>query len=208
MSLESAIAGLVAACNILTTSVNGKIGAINATMASALEQFNEWRNQKDLEGTVNGYGTIRRNILQGFIDSTMKDEHGNLYPAYGDLKGVDLGSNLNVYLHILTPLNINVNTEMFWFNIKGYNYGGASIVEETIVGYSYAPIRQLQNKACFGNFTPDVYTDISGNVVLRLKFPTIYYTTLRIDTMKVGNGRLFNVGDLYPVFSLSEKVNF
>jgi hypothetical protein len=208
MSLESTIAALVTAANNLTTAVNGKITAINTTMATALAQFNEWRNQKDLEGTVNGYGTIRRNILQGFINSSLRDQNGVLYPAYGDLKGVDLGTNLNVYLHIKTPLNINTNAEMFWFNIKGYNYGGAAIIEETIVGYSYAPTRSLQNKASFGNFTPDSYADSAGNVILRLKFPNVYYTTLRIDTMKVGNGRLFNVGDLVPVFSLSEKVEF
>jgi hypothetical protein len=53
VSLETTIASLVTAANNLTTSVNGKIGSINATMAGALSQFNEWRSLKDVEGDPN-----------------------------------------------------------------------------------------------------------------------------------------------------------
>ncbi|WP_087693508.1 hypothetical protein [Pseudomonas sp. PE-S1G-1] len=209
MSLETTIAALVTAANNLTAAVNGKISAINATMATALAQFDEWRNQKDLEGDVNGFGTIRRNIFQGFVQSTQKNANTGLVPgSAGDLPTIDLGSQEKVYLHLKTPLNINKHTEMFWFNIKGYNYGGAAIVEETIVGYCYAPSRGLLNKSAFGSFSPDSYVDSSGNVILRMLFPSIYFTTLRIDTMKVGNGRLFNVKDLVARFSLSSTVEF
>nr|WP_225927518.1 hypothetical protein [Pseudomonas ekonensis] len=196
---------MVTAANNLTTVVNGKIGSINSTMADALNQFNEWRNQKDVEGDPAALGTIRRNVLQGFVSGT-----GGLQGvgAVGSFTSTDLGTTANVYMHFKTPLNINVNSEMFWFNIKGYSYGTAKIIEETLVGYCYQPTRTLQNVSTFGNMTPSVYVDTNGNIVMRILLPSIYYTTVRIDTMRVGNGRLFNLGDLKPKLSLAETVVF
>lgn len=207
MSLETQIAALVTAANNLTAAVNGKIGAIDARMDTAEAEFDEWRNQKDLEGSPTGFGTIRRNIMQGHIYATGDPATGAPLSS-GDFPTTDLGTNSLVYVHLKTPLNINLHSEMFWFNIKGYNYGGAKIVEETIVGYCYKPSLSLQNKGAFGNLTPDSYVDASGNVILRILVPNIYYTTLRVDTMRVGNGRLFNVGDLTAKLSLAETVNF
>ncbi|HGY3000268.1 TPA: hypothetical protein ACNVWI_006293 [Pseudomonas aeruginosa] len=208
MSLETQIAALVTAANNLTTAVNGKIAAINTTMNNALAQFNEWRNQKDVEGDPAYPGTIRRNILQGHVYSTGGSGTSSSPSALGAFKATDLGTMANVYVHFRLPLNVNTDSEMFWFNIKGYSYGTAKIVEETLVGYSYAPSRSLQNVSTFGNFTPAVYKDTAGNVVMRILVPNIYYTTLRIDTMRVGNGRLFNVGEISTKLSLAETVEF
>lgn len=205
MSLESTIAALVTAANNLTNAVNGKIASINTTMADALAKFDAWRNLKDVEGDPNAMGTIRRNVLQGFIQGT-----GGVVGtgAQGAFTATDLAQSSNVYVHFKIPLNINVNSEMFWFNIKGYSYGTAKIVEETLVGYCYQPTRTLQSVSTFGNMTPAVYVDTNGNIVMRILVPNIYYTTLRIDTMRVGNGRLFNVGDLVTKLSLAETVVF
>lgn len=211
MSLETTITSLVAAANNLTAAVNGKIGSINTTMAGALAQFNEWRNLKDVEGDPAALGTIRRNLLQGHVYTTGGvDGNGvKLTPlAQGDFVSTELGSMSNVFMHFKVPLNINVNSEMFWFNIQGYSYGTAKIVDETLVGYCYQPDRSLHSVSAFGNMTPNVYADSNGNVVLRILIPNIYYTTIRIDTMRVGNGRLFNVGDLNTQLSLAEKVVF
>ncbi|WP_434628742.1 hypothetical protein J3P84_06295 [Pseudomonas sp. Z1-29] len=205
MSLETTIASLVSAANNLTTAVNGKIGSINSTMATALEQFNEWRSLKDVEGDPAALGTIRRNLLQGFVSGTGGVQGVG---AQGDFVLTDLGTSANVYIHFKVPLNINVNSEMFWFNIKGYSYGTAKIIEETLVGYCYQPTRTLQNVATFGNMTPACYVDTNGNVVMRILIPSIYYTTIRIDTMRVGNGRLFKLGDLKTKLSLAETVVF
>nr|WP_178115145.1 hypothetical protein [Pseudomonas sp. SWRI 103] len=185
--------------------VNGKIGSINATMASALVQFNEWRGLKDVEGDPNYPGTIRKNIFQGHVYGT-----GGVFEAQaiGDFKPTDLGASADVYMHFQIPLNINVNSEMFWFNIKGYSYGAAKIIDETLVGYCYQPTRTLHNVSTFGNMTPAVYVDVNGNVVMRILIPSIYYTTIRIDTMRVGNGRLFNLGDLKNKVSLADTVIF
>lgn len=43
---------------------------------------------------------------------------------------------------------------------------------------------------------------------MRILIPNIYYTTVRIDTMRVGNGRLFNLGDLKTKVSLADTVVF
>ncbi|AZF09440.1 hypothetical protein C4J93_1226 [Pseudomonas sp. R2-37-08W] len=205
MSLESTITSLVTAANNLTAAVNGKIGSINATMAGALAQFNEWRGLKDVEGDPNYPGTIRSTIFQGHVYGT-----GGVYEALaiGDFKPADLGASANVYMHFQIPLNINVNSEMFWFNIKGYSYGTAKIIDETLVGYCYQPNRTLHNVSTFGNMTPAVYVDANGNIVMRVLIPNIYYTTIRIDTMRVGNGRLFNLGDLKTKVSLADTVIF
>lgn len=205
MSLETTITSLVTAANNLTSAVNGKIGSINATMAGALAQFNEWRSLKDVEGDPNYPGTIRSTILQGHVYGT-----GGVYQAQsiGDFVSTDLGSSVNVYMHFKVPLNLNVNSEMFWFNIKGYSYGTAKIIDETLVGYCYQPNRTLHNASTFGNMTPAVYVDANGNIVMRILIPNIYYTTVRIDTMRVGNGRLFNLGDIKTKVSLADTVVF
>lgn len=211
MSLETTITSLVTAANNLTTAVNGKIGSINATMAGALAQFNEWRNLKDVQGKPDGIGTIRSNILQGHV-YTCGGIDGLGAPigalSVGDFASTDLGGMNNVYMHFKVPLNINVDSQMFWFNIKGYSYGTAKIVDETLVGYCYKPNRSLHNVSTFGNMSPSVYVDANGNIVLRILFPSVYYTTVRIDTMRVGNGRLFALGDLQSRLSLADTVVF
>ncbi|WP_321150232.1 hypothetical protein [Aeromonas jandaei] len=207
MSLEAQIAALVQASNNLTSAVNGKIGEIDKEMNAALAQFEEWRNLKDVIGNPVGFGTMRMNILQGHIYGTGGSQ-GSSVSDEGSFQATDLGSSANVYIHFKIPLNVNIHNEMFWFNIKGYSFGTAKIIDETIVGYCYSPQRDVINKSSFGNMTPDVYKDSNGNVVLRLLIPNIYYTTVRVDTMRVGNGRLFNLGDLKTKLSLSQTVVF
>ncbi len=211
MSIETAITSLVTAANNLTSTVSGKIGSINATMAGALTQFNEWRALKDVEGDPAALGTIRRNLFQGHVYTTGGvDGAGKPIraDALGGFVSTDLGDMANVYMHFQVPLNINVNSEMFWFNIKGYSYGTAKIIDETLVGYCYQPTRSLYSVSTFGNMSPAVYTDGNGNIVMRILIPAIYFTTVRIDTMRVGNGRLFGQGDLKAKLSLSETVVF
>lgn len=211
MSLETTITSLVTAANNLTTSVNGKISSINTTMAGALAQFNEWRNLKDVEGSANAIGSVRRNIFQGHVYTTGGiDGVGTPISVLseGDFESTDLGGLEKVYVHFKLPLNINVSSEMFWFNIQGYSYGTAKIIDETVVGYCYKPNRSIMNVSTFGNMTPAVYADANGNVVMRILIPNIYYTTVRVDTMRVGNGRLFNVGELKSKLSRTENVVF
>lgn len=207
MSVEQQLANAVQATNNLTAAVNNKIGQIDQRMADAEAEFDAWRNLKDVIGDPAGQGTMRLNILQGVIIGT-----GAPYPVggSGDFSGkmTDLGSSANVYVHFKTPMNVNTSDEMFWFNIRGYCYGASAVIDETIVGYAYNPQRNIINKASFGNMFPDSYKDTAGNVILRIKLPVAYYTTLRIDTMRVGTSTLFEVGSLDVKVSLTETVDF
>ncbi|WP_298770401.1 hypothetical protein [uncultured Shewanella sp.] len=203
MSTEQT-ADLIESVTELTATVANKMGVIDNRMTQAEETFDEWRSQRDLHGDEAEHGTVRMGILQGFADRTMDSPYGT-----GAFSGVpDLGTLGNVYLHFKTPLNINTHAEMFWFNIKGYSYGSASVIDETIVGYCYKVQNKLINQSNFGNLSPASYADVNGNVVLRILLPSVYYTTCRVDTMRVGNGRLFKTGDLEAKFSLLEEIVF
>jgi len=204
MSVEQQLANAVQATNNLTAAVNNKIGQIDQRMDVAEQEFDAWRQLKDVIGDPNGYGTMRMNILQGLVRQTRAGGAS----SSGDLPSTDLGTEANVYMHFKTPLNINNDNEMFWFNIRGYSFGTAQIIDETITGYCYSVVRDITNKAAFGNFTPSCYADSAGNVILRILLPNIYYSTVRIDSMRVGNGRLFAVGDLQAKLSLSDVVEF
>lgn len=201
------IGALIQSVNDMTSTVAGKMTHIDERMTEAESEFDAWRNLKDVIGAPDGQGTMRMNIFQGIIIGA-----GGEYPVAGsgDFTGkIDaLGSSSNVYVHFKTPMNINTSDEMFWFNIRGYCYGASAVIDETIVGYAYYPQRNIINKASFGGVLPDSYKDTAGNVILRIKLPVAYYTTLRIDTMRVGTSTLFEVGCLDVKVSLTETVDF
>lgn len=209
MSLDQQVASLVKASNDLTGAVDGKIGQIDRRMAEAESRFDAWRQIKDVVGDPGGYGTMRMSVFQGFIHDT-GGATGQGGAGAGDFYGkIDsLGTNSKVYVHFRTPLNINKNNEMFWFNLRGYGYGSASIIDEIFVGYCYENNLKLTNEAAFGNRSPAVYVDTNGNVLLRILLPSSYYATMRMDTMRVGNGRLYAPGDFDVKVSLADTVVF
>ena len=162
---------------------------------------------REIDGIPYNIGTMRKSIFQGFVANTAGGTE--LTDPQGDFTVIpNLGTNGNVYLHLKIPLNINTTSEMFWFHMTGYAFGAAKMIDELIVGYCYVPSKAVINNSASGNFAPTVYVDASGNVVLRLLFSSIYYTTLKIDTMRVGNGRLFEKGDLIARLSLNATENF
>lgn len=205
MGIEQKIGELVTAADSLTKVVDGKIAQIDDRMNVARAEFDEFRNKKDMVGVPGEQGTVLMNVFQGGVWGTGGPQNAG---ASGGFTEVDLGTSVNVYMHLKLPMNINTHDQMFWFNIRGYSYGSATIIDETIVGYCYSPQRAVLNKAVFGNMSPDIYTDAKGNVVIRLKFPNIYVTTIRIDTMQVGIGSLIPIGSIKSKLSLTEKVDF
>ncbi|MCX4026628.1 hypothetical protein H0A36_00490 [Endozoicomonas sp. SM1973] len=205
MALEQDISRLVEASNKLTSIVDGKISQIDQLLQDAESKFDTWREQRDILGDINKHGVFKSNIFQGHIYST---HDANYISSAGDLPIEDLGTTDNVYVHFKTPLNINKHSEMFWFNIRGYSYGSASIINETIAGYCYKTNLDLISMDNHGNMSPEAYKDSKGNVVLRIFLPNCYYTTISIDTMRVGNGRLFENGDLIAKLSLAKNINF
>ncbi|WP_448124686.1 hypothetical protein [Pseudomonas veronii] len=205
MGIEQKIGDLVAAADSLTTAVNGKVSQIDKRMDVARAEFDEFRSKKDLVGAVGASGSVQLNVFQGSVWGTGGPQSTG---ASGEFSVVDLGTSANVYMHFKLPVNVNTHDQMFWLNIRGYSYGSASIVDETIVGYCYSPQRAVLNKAVFGSMSPGVYTDTSGNVIMCLKFPSVYVTTIRVDTMQVGIGGLFAVGSIKSKLSLADKVEF
>jgi len=205
MGIEQKIGDLVTAADNLTTAVNGKISQIDNRMDVARAEFDDFRSKKDMVGVVGAAGSVQLNVFQGGVWGTGGPQKTG---ASGGFSIVDLGTSAEVYMHFKLPVNINTHDQMFWFNIRGYSYGSASIVDETVVGYCYSPQRAVLNKSVFGNMSPGIYTDASGNVIMRLKFPSIYVTTIRIDTMQVGIGGLFAVGSIQSKLSLTDKVEF
>lgn len=205
MSLETIIASLVTAANNLTNAVSGKIGQIDARMDKARAEFDQYRSLKDVVGSPDKPGTLNMSVFQGTVWST-----GGQFDvgSTGDFTATNLGDSTNVYLHFKLPFNVNNNDAMFWLNIKGYNYGSSKIIEETFVGYCFAPQRAVINKSCFGNLTPAIYSDTNGNVVCSLKFDNIYVSTIRVDTMKVGQYKEIKLGELVSKLSLSPTVVF
>jgi len=166
---------------------------------------------KALDGVVGDLavpGTMRMAIHHGHIYGT-GGPHGVL--SKGDFPTVNLGSTDQVYVHYKLPLNIYRDICMFWFRVRGYNYGGSAVVDETFVGYCYADGRSLQAVHTQGRFTPAVYADAAGNVVLRLYFPLVYYTALSMDTMQCGTThwmRLLKKEDIVVALSKSAILNF
>ena len=199
-------ADLIESVNNMTATVVGKVGEIDKRVDAAEVEFDEWRNQKDIVGEPSLSGTMRMSIFQGLVVGTGGDQGVS---GDGNFTGhmEDLGTSNAVYLHLKTPMNVNSDMSMFWFNIRGYSYGTSKIVDETIVGYCFSPARDIINKSAFGAFEPESYADSSGNVILRIKMPSVYVTTIRIDTMKVGS-TLFAHDCLTPKFSLAATVEF
>ena len=200
-------AALLQSIDRFSTAIQEKTDQLESGIATQELNAAQLLELREVDGIPYNIGTVRKAIFQGFVGNTTGT--GETTPAQGDFSEIpNLGTNTNVYLHLKVPVNINVHSEMLWFHLTGYAFGSAKIIDETIVGYSYAPSKALINNNAIGNFSPTLYTDASGNVVIRLLFPSIYFTTLKIDTMRVGNGRLFNKGDLVARLSLSANVNF
>lgn len=200
-------AALLQSIDRFSTAIQEKTDQLESGIATQELNATQLLELREVDGIPYNIGTVRKAIFQGFVGNTTGD--GEETPSQGDFGIIpNLGTNANVYLHLKVPVNVNVNSEMLWFHLTGYAFGSAKMIDETIVGYSYAVNKALLNNNATGNFSPTLYTDVSGNVVIRLLFPSIYYTTLKIDTMSVGNGRLFNKGDLVARLSLSANVNF
>lgn len=208
MSLTQDIANVVQAAENMTATVTGKMGEIDQRMDVAETEFDVWRSEKDMMGDAALQGAMRMNIFQGNLHGTSQVTGGPSGTGGFAGKVEDIGSNTNVYLHFKTPLSLNNNNEMFWFNVRGYCYGAAKLIDEVIAGYCYKNGNALTSKANSGSLSPDSYTDLAGNLILRILVPNTYYNTVRVDTMRVGNGRLFNTGDLDVKVSLADTVEF
>jgi len=199
---------MVESVNLLVGNTEQRLLDQSERLAEVDETFKELAALQGIEGDPSRPGCVRRGIYQGIIYATGGAPGVG---AGGDFPRTDLGDTGAVYVHFKLPLKITTNNRMFHLRIRGYCYGTAQPVDETIVGYCKASSTRIEGIATKGNFSPTVYVDSNNNVVVRLYFGNIYYTTMSIDSMMVSTGAesdMFKRGDLVARMSLAATVTF
>lgn len=177
-------------------------------LSEVTEDLAELNALQSVEGDPTRPGCVRRGIFQGIIFATGGAPGVG---SAGDFPVIDLGNTNNVYLHFKLPLKITTNNRMFHLRFRGYCYGSAGVIDETVVGYCNASVGRTEGIATKGNFSPTAYVDSNNNVIVRMFFPSIYYSTMSIDSMMVSTGAesaMFNRGDLVARLSLASTVTF
>jgi len=123
----------------------------------------------------------------------------------GDMAVDDLGSTSNVYLHFKLPLT-TADTASFRFNIAGYNYGASKVINVVFQGGVAGGVFTCASTG--GSHTAGYYVDGSGNLVLRVYFPSIYYTTLYVHTQSNDDVKRIVRGQVQGKVSLSSQITF
>lgn len=118
----------------------------------------------------------------------------------GILKFFTAENNSANIFHIQLPYKVNKNTAMYHLKASGYAFNSSDIIDVTWVGYCYAPNANIINTRTgvlnSTAITAGQYVGTDSNVYLWFKVPNIYYSTFKIDAMRVGNGTLLTEGDL------------
>ncbi|TMO67473.1 hypothetical protein [Pseudoalteromonas aurantia] len=193
MALEQDIAKLIEASNDLTTIVDNKIQDIDSKVQAK-------RNEVDnLISTTNTKVDNKLSSLSIIGDGG----HGTRAINVAHLFTPEQGAT---FVHIKLPLKADTNHEMFHLKVSGYAYGEAKLVDATLVGYCYKPRDNVININTAGSHSPHLYKGADGYIYGRLTFTSQYYLTLSIDTMRVGNGRLFKHGDIELIRSDAETL--
>lgn len=113
--------------------------------------------------------------------------------------------NGNDIFHIKLPYRIYADTAMFYIKAEGYSHGSSEIIDIVWAGYCYQPANGIvNNKTNINNsssITAGQYSGSDGYVYLWFKVPNPYYTTFKLDTIRVGNGTLLQEGDVQIILS-------
>lgn len=113
-------------------------------------------------------------------------------------------SATNIF-HIKLPYKADTDYAMFYLKATGYNYSQGDIIDVTWVGYCYQPdgnvINHKSHVAVSATITAGQYVGSDSHVYIWLKLPNTYFSTFKIDSMHVGNGRLLKQGDLEIIVS-------
>lgn len=127
---------------------------------------------------------------------------------YGILKVQHTGvSSTTDIFHIKLPYRTDTNNAMFYLHATGYNFQSNEIIDITWVGYCYKDGKKLHSSNTkilnSTRITAGVYEGSNKHIYVWFKVPNARSTTLRIDTMKVGNGTFLKEGDLELTVSTS-----
>jgi len=86
---------------------------------------------------------------------------------------------------------------MYHFKVSGFAFDQAKDIDLTFVGYSTASaISSQSNRDPQAIYSPAQYVGSDGYIYLRFKPANIYYVTLTVDSIYVGNGRIVKPGEV------------
>jgi len=130
---------------------------------------------------------------------------------WGDLGSSEYKSNFNIasfgtnqnssgYIHIKINYKPASQNEMYYFNLKGYAYGASKPINIIYNGYAYGgSLTHLSVHDPSNYFGMHQYVSSDGYLVLRLYSGSIYYLTFVLNSVQVGNGRLFSKEDILNI---------
>lgn len=132
-------------------------------------------------------------------------DSGNIENVRGDfnegiLKYFTSASSTSNIFHIKLPYRVDTDSRMYHLKATGYAYNSADIIDIVWVGYCYSPSNNITKTATevirSTAITAGQYVGSDNHVYLWFKVPNTYYTTFKIDAIRVGNGTLLQSGDL------------
>lgn len=123
----------------------------------------------------------------------------------GIAKHFTTNHNTTDIFHIKLPYKVNTHSAMYHIKASGYAYEASDIIDITWVGYCYAPITDITHqKTSILNstaITAGQYVGSDSHVYLWMKLPNTYYSTFKLDSMRVGNGGLITSSDIQILVS-------
>lgn len=174
------------------TSQNGNL----VTQISFQDIRNNMNIPTSLVQSVNGQTGVVNLDLQGSMDL------GSL--RTGIAKFSTDAQNSDIF-HIKLPYRVDTHNHTYYIKAYGYSYGSVEIIDITWVGYCYAAAASLintkSNVAGSTTINAGEYVGSDSHIYLWFKVPYNYYTTFRIDSMRVGNGTLIQEGDVQIIMS-------
>lgn len=109
-------------------------------------------------------------------------------------------------IHFRLP-TVYTSPAMYRLHFVGYSLGSSQVIDTTVAGYAYTD-RVMQSLSKAGTHVDSIYQYIGsdGHVYIRFDLPNLYYTTIRIDSMGVGNGAALQKGTITAIFDARDEV--
>jgi len=141
---------------------------------------------------VEGHPAIIRGGGAGWFPATFD---GRTTHNVAELSTFDgFGWLTNGYVHLKLPYALP-DPRMYDISVRGYSYAQSKLVNIRAVGYLYTT--RLQNLNHETNFFPvKQYLGSDNHVYIRIGQIGLYYLTLTVSSIMVGNGRVILPGEI------------
>lgn len=107
--------------------------------------------------------------------------------------------------HIKLPYKVDTHNAMYYLHASGYSYQSGEIIDIVWAGYCYSYATALSKIKTHINrstvITAGQYVGTDSHVYLWFKVPNTYYTTFKLDAVRVGNGTMLKQGDVQVTIS-------